>query len=456
MYNREYFPPPPPEEVLHEENYFPPPGPGGILTRREGVAQGDMEDQVPHPYRFSDLMRAGGITIRLLAIAPPRRSPFAPHILAKAIQPGVKLPSLSEYNRASDPQDHLDRFLARADLLDINDVAYCKLLQTTLSGKIMAWFNQLPPGTIEAFEQLSHHFPHHFAINKLYPKTASYLFTIIQKENESLREYVQRFSKAVLEEDQLVEIQCGQEKATIREVSNATDHVAFSEVMAVQHESFENEITFNKQDLEGHLPTNNDAIVIAATISNFWVKKILIDSGSSVDILFYRAFSQMGINNARLTSVNTSLTSFSRDIVEPLGEIMLPVSLGSCPRKVLADPNISRRMVKWSMELSKYGTEYRSRPKIKAQPLVDFISEMTGDENSKRNKWWKVFVDGLSTSQCSGAGIIIETPQGDKLQYTVKFNFAASNNEAEYKALLEGGRLALVAGTKHLKAQSDS
>ncbi|KAL0297774.1 UNVERIFIED_CONTAM: hypothetical protein Sradi_6829500 [Sesamum radiatum] len=199
MYNREYFPPPPPEEVLHEENYFPPPGPEGILTRREGVAQGDMEDQVPHPYRFFDLMRAGGITIRLLAIAPPRRSPFAPYILAEVIQPGVKLPSLSEYNRASDPQDHLDRFLARADLLDINDVAYCKLLQTTLSGKIMAWFNQLPPGTIEAFEQLSHHFPHHFAINKLYPKTASYLFTIIQKENESLREYVKRFSKAVLE-----------------------------------------------------------------------------------------------------------------------------------------------------------------------------------------------------------------------------------------------------------------
>ncbi|KAL0409521.1 UNVERIFIED_CONTAM: hypothetical protein Sradi_1886500 [Sesamum radiatum] len=63
----------------------------------------------------------------------------------------------------------------------------------------MAWFNHLPIRTIESFEQLSQRFLHHFAINKRYPKTASYLFTVIQREYESLREYVQRFSKAVLE-----------------------------------------------------------------------------------------------------------------------------------------------------------------------------------------------------------------------------------------------------------------
>ncbi|KAK4383621.1 hypothetical protein Sango_2757800 [Sesamum angolense] len=63
----------------------------------------------------------------------------------------------------------------------------------------MAWFNQLPPRTVEAFEQLSQRFLHHFAINKRYPKTASYLCTIVQREHEGLREYVQRFSEAVLE-----------------------------------------------------------------------------------------------------------------------------------------------------------------------------------------------------------------------------------------------------------------
>ncbi|KAL0448167.1 UNVERIFIED_CONTAM: hypothetical protein Slati_1944600 [Sesamum latifolium] len=63
----------------------------------------------------------------------------------------------------------------------------------------MAWFNQLPLGTIETLEQLSQHFLHYFAINKRYAKIASYLFTIVQHEHEGLREYVQRFLEAVLE-----------------------------------------------------------------------------------------------------------------------------------------------------------------------------------------------------------------------------------------------------------------
>ncbi|KAL0378269.1 UNVERIFIED_CONTAM: hypothetical protein Sradi_3132400 [Sesamum radiatum] len=69
-------------------------------------------------------------------------------------------------------------------------------------------------------------------------------------------------------------------------------------------------------------------------------------------------------------------------------------------KKILANPNISGRMVKWSIELSEH--------------------------------------DGSATSQGSGAGVIIETPQGDRLQYAIKFNFAASNNEAEYEALIAG------------------
>ncbi|KAK4381571.1 hypothetical protein Sango_2954800 [Sesamum angolense] len=88
---------------------------------------------------------------------------------------------------------------SKADLLDISNAAYCKIFRMTLAGKAMTWFNQLPNGTIDNFEQLSQRFLHHFTINKRYPKTASYLFTVIQREHESLRDYVQRFSEAVLE-----------------------------------------------------------------------------------------------------------------------------------------------------------------------------------------------------------------------------------------------------------------
>ncbi|XP_073133782.1 uncharacterized protein [Henckelia pumila] len=43
---------------------------------------------------------------------------------------------------------------------------------------------------------------------------------------------------------------------------------------------------------------HNDALVISATISNFWVKKMLVDSGTSADIIFHNAFVKMGIDTA--------------------------------------------------------------------------------------------------------------------------------------------------------------
>ncbi|KAL0340408.1 UNVERIFIED_CONTAM: hypothetical protein Sradi_4557600 [Sesamum radiatum] len=63
----------------------------------------------------------------------------------------------------------------------------------------LAWFNQLPTGTISSLEQLTQRFLHHFSMNKRVPKTAAFLFTIRQRENEPLRDYMQRFVEAVHE-----------------------------------------------------------------------------------------------------------------------------------------------------------------------------------------------------------------------------------------------------------------
>ncbi|KAL0313354.1 UNVERIFIED_CONTAM: hypothetical protein Sradi_5734700 [Sesamum radiatum] len=169
----EELPPPPPREAPLEEDKS---------QRRDQAAA-----------RPASIGRSADAQAFPLAVAPPRRSPFATHILAEAIQPGIKIPTIGEYDGTKDPQDHLDRFLAKADLLDLSDAAYCKIFRTTLAGKAMAWFNQLPMGTIDSFEQLSQRFLHHFAINKRYPKNSLYLFTVIQREHESLRDYVQRF-----------------------------------------------------------------------------------------------------------------------------------------------------------------------------------------------------------------------------------------------------------------------
>ncbi|KAL0433763.1 UNVERIFIED_CONTAM: hypothetical protein Slati_2710600 [Sesamum latifolium] len=73
------------------------------------------------------------------------------------------------------------------------------------------------------------------------------------------------------------------------------------------------------------------------------------------------------------------------------------------------------------------------RTTIKAQALADFISEMAGMSmnDTSQDQKWLLHVDGSSTTQGSGAGIVITTPQGEDLEFAIKFDFKASNNEAE-------------------------
>ncbi|XP_075504508.1 uncharacterized protein LOC142541949 [Primulina tabacum] len=92
------------------------------------------------------------------------------------------------------------------------------------------------------------------------------------------------------------------------------------------------EAFFGEDDLEASRGEHNDALIISATISNFWVKKILVDSGSFADIIFHGAFQKLGLSNAKLVRVNTPLVGFAGEVVEAVGEIALPISLGSCPQ----------------------------------------------------------------------------------------------------------------------------
>ncbi|XP_073133385.1 uncharacterized protein [Henckelia pumila] len=484
------------------------------------------------------------------AILPSHRSPFIDDILSEALPKRIKIPSLPEFDGTSDPQDHIEKFYAKADLYDITDAAYCKIFRTTLSGSVemeagrngenrksnsseyierrkeifrrretsedcdgnnsrraLTWFNKLPSGSIANLEQLTDCFLQQFSINKKYSKTTAYLFTIIQKEGKSLRDYVWRFTHAVhevlhvnhdllagimqqnlrhrkfkesiagrppknleelLERDEKyirveesvephylnkrkreedkqdirkrdekrksqsprlqniplnarltdilvvaekqgllrpprpmqnnpkrqrsdkychfhkdkghttedcfslqAEIEklikrghlgnfvdksrwviavitggpaCGDSnnaRKTLLQAAKGTKNLSSLTSLSIYEDGTIQEVlSLSDKDLENPRGTYNDALIISATISNFWVKKILVDSGSSVDIIFHDAFVKLGISNAQLAPINTLLVGFSGEIVEALGEVTLPLSLGSYPKR-------STKMVKF-------------------------------------------------------------------------------------------------------------
>ncbi|GMP46078.1 hypothetical protein CsSME_00014370 [Camellia sinensis var. sinensis] len=69
---------------------------------------------------------------------------------------------------------------------------------------------------------------------------------------------------------------------------------------------------------------------------------------------------------------------------------------------------------------------------------------------------WKLFVDGASNRHGAGLGIVLTSPEGMIIEQAITLGFPASNNEAEYEALLAGLRSALRMKASALMVFSDS
>ena len=95
-------------------------------------------------------------------------------------------------------------------------------------------------------------------------------------------------------------------------------------------------ISFSARDEEGvHYP-HNDAIVLALKMGPHRVKRVLVDTRSFADVLYFDAFLTMGyeVGDLRRPTSVTPLSGFTGDTVYPLGYISVPVIFGKAPRTV--------------------------------------------------------------------------------------------------------------------------
>ena len=67
-----------------------------------------------------------------------------------------------------------------------------------------------------------------------------------------------------------------------------------------------------------------------------------------------------------------------------------------------------------------------------------------------------MYFDGSVMKTGTGAGLLFVSPLGEHMRYVVRLHFPASNNVAEYEALLSGLRIAIELGIKRLDVRGDS
>nr|GEY22344.1 reverse transcriptase domain-containing protein [Tanacetum cinerariifolium] len=153
--------------------------------------------------------------------------------------------------------------------------------------------------------------------------------------------------------------------------------------------------------------------------------------------------------------LNTKKCSFGVEDGPFLGHLITKQEMRANPSKALIKPKKSGRVAKWVIELGEHDIMFQARgdntketPKyflIEAPP-EDNIKEVgrktdTKLEETKPSCEWKLYTDGASSSEGSGAGLMLTDPEGKEYTYALCFKFETTNNEAECEALLAGLRI---------------
>ena len=127
--------------------------------------------------------------------------------------------------------------------------------------------------------------------------------------------------------------------------------------------------------------------------------------------------------------------------------------------EIIGSRDASGWVAKWAITLAPYTIFYQPRTATKSQALADFLVDWAETQYlppAPDSTHWRMHFDGSKMRTGLGAGVVLTSSKGDKLRYTLQIHFAASNNVAEYEALIHGLRLAKELGICRILCYGDS
>ena len=150
--------------------------------------------------------------------------------------------------------------------------------------------------------------------------------------------------------------------------------------------------------------------------------------------------------------------------------VLTQLPLQSLLRKV----DYTRRIAKWGTILGAFDIKHMPKTFIKGQVLTDLVVELTkfqietkDEEQNSGGKQvkaislpgpssWKLYIDGAVNQRGSGVGLVVVSPDKITIEKYLRLGFSATNNEAEYEALLVVIAMVQKMGGNAMEVFSDS
>jgi BarA-like signal transduction histidine kinase len=189
-------------------------------------------------------------------------------------------------------------------------------------------------------------------------------------------------------------------------------------------------ITFTEEDARKVFHPHDDALVVSLEIVGYSTRRVLIDNGSSADVIYLMAFQQMKISKDQLRPIETPLVGFARTSVYPLGVISLQITAGTYPKQatkkvdfLVVDCPSAYNVIIGHPTLNRLRAVTSTYHLLVCFPTENGIREMRGDQAMAR----ECYLTSVSTEQAHQILIVEE-----------RRNIAEPTEELEEVILVEG------------------
>ncbi|GKC17554.1 reverse transcriptase domain-containing protein [Tanacetum coccineum] len=184
-------------------------------------------------------------------------------------------------------------------------------------------------------------------------------------------------------------------------------------------------------------PKPNEELIVYLAASHGAISAVLMTERDTVQTSVYfvsRALQGPELNYSPMEKLVLSLVFAAKRLRRYFQAHPIVVITDQPINKIMSRPDVAGRLQKWSVMLGEHNITYRPRTSVKGHIIADFLVEKQ-DEN---------------LPETPAADILQEPPEGSEFTYALRFQFTASNNEAEYVTLIADLRIAAQMGVHNM------